>query len=249
MGAGAAARGARAEPQGGTRSGARGFKPRPPRTSRRSRGYGSCRKGCLRRRSTALPRKRLRLPATFPVTMPPPAVPRPALRGSSPRILEDLPCAVNASPCSSRSRSSPCSRGDEASSSRSSAAPGRSTGRPERRHQREDQHGRGADERRGAPDRAPAAAQHQRGVPAAGDHATTSTNIRVDMQGRPSVSSPANGQPVLWQRETGRTCPQVQRRLRARDHRVGERRAGADLRGRGRPARERVHREPRRRHA
>ena len=34
-------------------------------------------------------------------------------------------------------------------------------------------------------------------------------NIRVDMQGRPSVSSPANGQPVLWQRETGRTCPQI----------------------------------------
>jgi len=34
-------------------------------------------------------------------------------------------------------------------------------------------------------------------------------NVRVDMQGRPSVSSPANGQPVLWQRETGRTCPQV----------------------------------------
>jgi hypothetical protein len=33
--------------------------------------------------------------------------------------------------------------------------------------------------------------------------------VRVDMQGRPSVSSPANGQPVLWQRETGRTCPQV----------------------------------------
>jgi hypothetical protein len=35
------------------------------------------------------------------------------------------------------------------------------------------------------------------------------TNVRVDMQGRPSVSSPANGQPVLWQRETGRTCPQM----------------------------------------
>ena len=34
-------------------------------------------------------------------------------------------------------------------------------------------------------------------------------NIRVDMQGRPSVSSPANGQPVLWHRDTGRTCPQV----------------------------------------
>ncbi len=35
------------------------------------------------------------------------------------------------------------------------------------------------------------------------------TNIRVDMQGRPSVSSPANGQPVLWHRETGRTCAQM----------------------------------------
>ncbi|HEU0012855.1 MAG TPA: hypothetical protein VFQ45_04190 [Longimicrobium sp.] len=34
-------------------------------------------------------------------------------------------------------------------------------------------------------------------------------NIRVDMQGRPSVSSPASGAPVLWQRETGRTCTQV----------------------------------------
>ena len=32
------------------------------------------------------------------------------------------------------------------------------------------------------------------------------TSVRVDMQGRPSVSSPANGQPVLWQRENGRSC-------------------------------------------
>jgi hypothetical protein len=35
------------------------------------------------------------------------------------------------------------------------------------------------------------------------------SSIRVDMQGRPSVSSPANGQPVLWHRETGRTCTQM----------------------------------------
>ncbi|MBW3573049.1 MAG: hypothetical protein KY467_18285 [Gemmatimonadetes bacterium] len=35
------------------------------------------------------------------------------------------------------------------------------------------------------------------------------TNVRVDMQGRPSVSSPANGQPVLWERESGRTCTQL----------------------------------------
>jgi hypothetical protein len=35
------------------------------------------------------------------------------------------------------------------------------------------------------------------------------TVVRVDMQGRPSVSSPANGQPVLWQRETGNTCTQM----------------------------------------
>jgi uncharacterized membrane protein len=35
------------------------------------------------------------------------------------------------------------------------------------------------------------------------------TNVRIDMAGRPSVSSPANGQPVLWQRETGRTCTQM----------------------------------------
>ena len=34
-------------------------------------------------------------------------------------------------------------------------------------------------------------------------------NVRVDTQGRPSVTSPANGQPVLWQRETGRTCTVV----------------------------------------
>lgn len=34
-------------------------------------------------------------------------------------------------------------------------------------------------------------------------------NIRVDMAGRPSVSSPANGQPVLWQRETGRVCTEI----------------------------------------
>ncbi len=35
------------------------------------------------------------------------------------------------------------------------------------------------------------------------------SNVRVDMAGRPSVSSPANGQPVLWQRETGATCRAV----------------------------------------
>lgn len=33
--------------------------------------------------------------------------------------------------------------------------------------------------------------------------------VRVDMQGRPSVASPASGAGVLWHRETGRTCPQV----------------------------------------
>ena len=33
--------------------------------------------------------------------------------------------------------------------------------------------------------------------------------VRVDMQGRPSVSSPSNGTAVLWQRETGRTCTQM----------------------------------------
>ncbi len=31
-------------------------------------------------------------------------------------------------------------------------------------------------------------------------------NIRVDRQDQPSVSSPANGHPVLWERETGETC-------------------------------------------
>ncbi len=35
------------------------------------------------------------------------------------------------------------------------------------------------------------------------------SNVRVDMAGRPSVSSPANGQPVLWQRETGATCREM----------------------------------------
>jgi hypothetical protein len=38
---------------------------------------------------------------------------------------------------------------------------------------------------------------------------TDGGNYRVEMQGRPSVSSPANGSPVLWHRETGRTCPAV----------------------------------------
>lgn len=33
--------------------------------------------------------------------------------------------------------------------------------------------------------------------------------VRVDMAGRPSVSSPANGQPVLWQREEGGTCREM----------------------------------------
>lgn len=38
---------------------------------------------------------------------------------------------------------------------------------------------------------------------------TDGGNYRVDMQGRPSVSSPSNGSGVLWHRETGRTCPAV----------------------------------------
>jgi len=35
------------------------------------------------------------------------------------------------------------------------------------------------------------------------------SSVRVDMAGRPSVSSPANGQPVLWQRESGGTCREM----------------------------------------
>lgn len=35
------------------------------------------------------------------------------------------------------------------------------------------------------------------------------SSVRVDMAGRPSVSSPANGQPVLWQRATGGTCREM----------------------------------------
>ena len=35
------------------------------------------------------------------------------------------------------------------------------------------------------------------------------SKVQVDMAGRPSVSSPANGQPVLWQRDTGATCTQL----------------------------------------
>jgi hypothetical protein len=31
----------------------------------------------------------------------------------------------------------------------------------------------------------------------------------VDLQDRPSVSSPLNGDPVLWDRETGRACAEV----------------------------------------
>jgi hypothetical protein len=34
-------------------------------------------------------------------------------------------------------------------------------------------------------------------------------NVRIDMAGRPSVSSPANGTGVRWQRETGRECTEV----------------------------------------
>ena len=34
-------------------------------------------------------------------------------------------------------------------------------------------------------------------------------NLRVDMQGRPSLVAPTNGTAILWQRETGRTCTQV----------------------------------------
>ena len=33
--------------------------------------------------------------------------------------------------------------------------------------------------------------------------------ISVDMPGYPSVSSPANGQPVLWHRRTGRPCTEM----------------------------------------
>ncbi|MBB4638864.1 hypothetical protein [Longimicrobium terrae] len=38
---------------------------------------------------------------------------------------------------------------------------------------------------------------------------TQNNTVRVDMQGRPSVSSPSTGTPVMWQRETGRTCTQL----------------------------------------
>lgn len=34
-------------------------------------------------------------------------------------------------------------------------------------------------------------------------------NVRVDMQGRPSLTAPVGGQTILWQRETGRSCPQI----------------------------------------
>ncbi|HEX2077655.1 MAG TPA: hypothetical protein VHG08_08095 [Longimicrobium sp.] len=34
-------------------------------------------------------------------------------------------------------------------------------------------------------------------------------NLRVDMQGRPSLTAPTNGSAILWQRETGRSCPQM----------------------------------------
>lgn len=35
------------------------------------------------------------------------------------------------------------------------------------------------------------------------------SNLRIDMQGRPSLITPVNGPAVLWQRETGRSCPAV----------------------------------------
>lgn len=34
-------------------------------------------------------------------------------------------------------------------------------------------------------------------------------NVRVEMQDRPTATSPANGQPVLWHRNTGQTCTRV----------------------------------------
>jgi hypothetical protein len=36
-------------------------------------------------------------------------------------------------------------------------------------------------------------------------------SITVDMPGYPSVSSPANGQPVFWHRRLGGTCPEMKR--------------------------------------
>jgi hypothetical protein len=33
--------------------------------------------------------------------------------------------------------------------------------------------------------------------------------VRVEMHDRPAASSPASGQPVLWERTSGRTCPRV----------------------------------------
>jgi hypothetical protein len=33
--------------------------------------------------------------------------------------------------------------------------------------------------------------------------------VRVDMRDGPSVTTPANGEPVLWHRGTGRACPEV----------------------------------------
>ena len=38
---------------------------------------------------------------------------------------------------------------------------------------------------------------------------TDQSTVRIDMQGRPSVSSPASGAPVMWHRETGRTCTEM----------------------------------------
>lgn len=34
-------------------------------------------------------------------------------------------------------------------------------------------------------------------------------NVRVNMAGRPTLSTPYNGQPVLWQRQTGAVCREI----------------------------------------
>ena len=51
------------------------------------------------------------------------------------------------------------------------------------------------------------------------------SSVRVDMAGRPSVSSPANGQPVLWHRQTGGTC----REMKGDCVRVSAEREGGNL--------------------
>ena len=228
-------------PYGGRGAGFQSARDGPPGRGagvRDRAGKGVC-GGC----STALPRDRLRLPEPIRVPMPPPAA---CDRG--PRCAARLPCILEDFAMRRQRIALVCALAlfavlPAGHACAAVADPGHLVAQPpaERRHQRQDQHGRRADERRRAADRAPAAAQHQHGVPAAGDFTPTAATTAWTCRAAPRSAAPPTGSRCCGTRETGRTCAQVRGDCVRVTTEYAQRPPYADLRGRGRPARERVH--------